>query len=75
MGEGALAGMPLQLAGTRQILEYMDWGDYGAMETFIKIGAIGKKMIRYQIRCTVKFHITLLQYLWTLAILDSLLSV
>lgn len=43
MGEGALAGMPLQLAGTRQILEYMDWGEYGAMETFIKIGAIGKK--------------------------------
>lgn len=41
MGEGALAGMPLQLAGTRQILEFMDWGDYGAMGTFINIGSIG----------------------------------
>jgi len=29
MGEVALAGMPLQLASTRKILEYMDWGDYG----------------------------------------------
>ncbi|KAL6221588.1 hypothetical protein ACLB2K_004984 [Fragaria x ananassa] len=45
MGEGALAGMPLQLAGTRQILEYMDWGEYGAMGTFIKIGAIGAKHV------------------------------
>ncbi|XP_061990793.1 adenylate kinase 5, chloroplastic [Rosa rugosa] len=45
MGEGALAGMPLQLAGTRQILEYMDWGEYGAMGTFIKIGAIGAKYV------------------------------
>lgn len=42
MGEGALAGMPLQLAGTRKILEFMDWGDYGAKDTFIKIGSIGK---------------------------------
>lgn len=42
MGEGALAGMPLQLAGTRKILEYMDWGDDGAMGTFINIGAIGE---------------------------------
>lgn len=41
MGEGALAGMPLQLAGSRKILEYMDWGDYGAMGTFINIGSIG----------------------------------
>lgn len=41
MGQGALAGMPLQLAGTRKILEFMDWGDYGAMDTFIKIGSIG----------------------------------
>lgn len=41
MGEGALAGMPLQLAGTRKILEYMDWGEYGAKDTFIKIGSIG----------------------------------
>nr|XP_017251632.1 PREDICTED: adenylate kinase 5, chloroplastic-like isoform X2 [Daucus carota subsp. sativus] len=43
MGEGALAGMPLQLAGTRKILEFMDWGEYGAMGTFISIGAIGVK--------------------------------
>nr|GMC58503.1 adenylate kinase 5, chloroplastic isoform X2 [Ipomoea batatas] len=41
MGEGALAGMPLQLAGSRTILEYMDWGDDGALGTFVKIGAIG----------------------------------
>jgi adenylate kinase len=33
--------MPLQLAGTRNILEFMDWGDYGAKGTFIKIGSIG----------------------------------
>ena len=43
MGEGALAGMPLQLAGTRKILEFMDWGDYDAMGTFINIGSIGTK--------------------------------
>lgn len=41
MGEGALAGMPLQLAGTRKILEFMDWGDDGAMGTFVNIGSIG----------------------------------
>lgn len=41
MGEGALAGMPLQLAGTRKILEFMDWGNYGAMGNFINIGSIG----------------------------------
>ena len=41
MGEGALAGMPLQLAGTRKILEFMDWGEYGALGTFIKIGSVG----------------------------------
>ncbi|PPD98259.1 hypothetical protein GOBAR_DD04686 [Gossypium barbadense] len=45
MGEGALAGMPLQLAGTRKILEFMDWGNYGAMGTFIKIGSIGAKEV------------------------------
>lgn len=44
MGEGALAGMPLQLAGTRKILEFMDWGDYGAKGTFINIGSIGIPM-------------------------------
>ncbi|PWA67287.1 adenylate kinase [Artemisia annua] len=45
MGEGALAGMPLQLAGTRQILEYMDWGSDGAMGNFITTGAIGTKEV------------------------------
>ena len=44
MGEGALAGMPLQLAGTRKILEFMDWGDYGAKGTFINIGSIGMQL-------------------------------
>ncbi|KAK8707237.1 hypothetical protein V6N13_058298 [Hibiscus sabdariffa] len=42
MGQGALAGMPLQLAATRKILEFMDWGNYGAMGTFINIGSIGE---------------------------------
>ena len=45
MGEGALAGMPLQLAGTRKILEFMDWGEYGAMGTFINIGSIGTQIV------------------------------
>ncbi|EXC11819.1 putative adenylate kinase 2 [Morus notabilis] len=48
MGEGALVGMPLQLAGTRAILEFMDWGDYGAIGTFIKIGSIGAKDVDEQ---------------------------
>lgn len=48
MGVGALAGMPLQLAGTRKILEFMDWGDYGAMGTFINIGSIGAKEVEEQ---------------------------
>ncbi|PIA28951.1 hypothetical protein AQUCO_06400014v1 [Aquilegia coerulea] len=48
MGEGALAGMPLQLAGTRKILEFMDWGDYGALGTFIAIGSIGSKEVDAQ---------------------------
>lgn len=48
MGEGALAGMPLQLAGTRKILDFMDWGDYGAKGTFINIGSIGEKEVDEQ---------------------------
>ncbi|XP_059637822.1 adenylate kinase 5, chloroplastic [Cornus florida] len=48
MGEGALVGMPLQLAGTRKILEFMDWGDYGAMGTFINIGSIGAEEVDEQ---------------------------
>ncbi|XP_020407241.1 probable adenylate kinase 5, chloroplastic isoform X3 [Zea mays] len=43
MGQGAFAGIPLQLAGTRKILEFMDWGDYGAKGTFINIGAVGAR--------------------------------
>lgn len=46
MGKGAQAGMPLQLAGTRQILEFMDWGDYGALENFVKIGSVGIELNR-----------------------------
>ncbi|XP_050237062.1 adenylate kinase 5, chloroplastic [Mercurialis annua] len=45
MGEGALSGMPLQLSGSRKILEFMDWGDYGALGTFIKIGSVGAKEV------------------------------
>ncbi|XP_057423517.1 adenylate kinase 5, chloroplastic [Lotus japonicus] len=48
MGQGALAGMPLQLAGTRKILEFMDWGDYGAKGTFINIGSIGAAEVEEQ---------------------------
>ncbi|KAI4344239.1 hypothetical protein L6164_011487 [Bauhinia variegata] len=48
MGEGALAGMPLQLAGTRKILEFMDWGDYGAKGNFINIGSIGGAEVEEQ---------------------------
>ncbi|XP_057487059.1 adenylate kinase 5, chloroplastic-like isoform X2 [Actinidia eriantha] len=48
MGEGALAGMPLQLAGSRKILEFMDWGDHGALGTFINIGSIGGKEVSEQ---------------------------
>lgn len=44
MGQGALAGMPLQLSGTRKILEFMDWGDYGALGTFVRIGSIGTRL-------------------------------
>lgn len=48
MGEGALAGMPLQLAGSQRILEFMDWGEYGAMGNFINIGSIGAKGVDKQ---------------------------
>ncbi|EFJ31312.1 hypothetical protein SELMODRAFT_169443 [Selaginella moellendorffii] len=40
MGEGIFRGMPLQLSGSRRMLEVMDWGDYGAKGTFVNIGAI-----------------------------------
>lgn len=40
MGVGIFAGMPLQLAGTRRMLENMDWGDAGE---FISIGGVGAK--------------------------------
>ncbi|KAL6839162.1 hypothetical protein ACP4OV_031053 [Aristida adscensionis] len=45
MGQGAFAGIPLQLAGTRKILEAMDWGDYGAKGTFINFGAVGASAV------------------------------
>ncbi|KAJ3693400.1 hypothetical protein LUZ60_008880 [Juncus effusus] len=45
MGEGSFAGIPMQLAGTRKILEYMDWGDDGALGDFINIGAIGAEEV------------------------------
>ncbi|KAK1323588.1 hypothetical protein QJS10_CPA02g01229 [Acorus calamus] len=48
MGEGALAGMPLQLAGCRKILEGMDWGSYDAKGIFINIGSIGAKEVEEQ---------------------------
>ncbi|KAK1288672.1 hypothetical protein QJS10_CPB19g00648 [Acorus calamus] len=48
MGEGALAGMPLQLAGCRKILEGMDWGSYDAKGIFINIGSIGAKEVDEQ---------------------------
>lgn len=41
MGEGIFAGVPLQIAGIRRLLEAMDWGEYGAKGTFVNIGAIG----------------------------------
>ncbi|XP_031479204.1 adenylate kinase 5, chloroplastic isoform X2 [Nymphaea colorata] len=48
MGEGALSGMPLQLAGSRRILEFMDWGEHGALGTFVNIGSIGAKDVNKQ---------------------------
>ena len=41
MGEGVFSGMPLQLAGTRKLLEIMDWGELESKENFISIGSIG----------------------------------
>eukprot|EP00249_Psilotum_nudum_P019732 c27393_g1_i1 orf=619-1320(-) len=41
MGEGIFSGMPLQLAGTRRMLEAMDWGEYEAKGNFIKLGSVG----------------------------------
>ena len=41
MGEGVFSGMPLQLAGTRQLLEIMDWGELETKGNFISIGSIG----------------------------------
>ncbi|MCO5584532.1 hypothetical protein L7F22_038460 [Adiantum nelumboides] len=41
MGAGIFAGMPLQLAGTRRMLEVMDWGEYESKGTFINVGSIG----------------------------------
>lgn len=43
MGAGIFAGMPLQLAGTRRMLENMDWGEAGE---FISIGGVGAKEVK-----------------------------
>ncbi|KAE8735432.1 putative adenylate kinase 5 [Hibiscus syriacus] len=40
-GTGCTCRNAPTLAGTRKILEFMDWGNYGAMGTFINIGSIG----------------------------------
>ncbi|KAL2652527.1 hypothetical protein R1flu_020655 [Riccia fluitans] len=45
MGEGIFAGIPLQLAGTRKILELMDWGA-DIKGTFINIGAVGAQEVK-----------------------------
>ena len=60
MREGALAGMPLQLVG--KILEYIDWGDYGAPGTFIKIGSVGiepnrKLCLIFDTACNLMHHL------------------
>lgn len=39
MGSGVFAGMPLALAGTRKILELMDWGE--ELNHRISLGAVG----------------------------------
>eukprot|EP00850_Spirogloea_muscicola_P014012 SM000098S25092 [mRNA] locus=s98:116199:121868:- [translate_table: standard] len=42
MGKGIFAGMPLQLAGARRMLDNMDWGEYGAKENnFVRTGSVG----------------------------------
>lgn len=45
MGEGIFSGMPLQLAGTRRLLEVMDWGEYEAKKNFINVGSIGANQV------------------------------
>ncbi|KAG0599230.1 hypothetical protein M758_12G137500 [Ceratodon purpureus] len=45
MGEGIFSGMPLALAGTRPMLERMDWGTYIDEGTFIRFGAVGAKEV------------------------------
>ncbi|XP_047254690.1 adenylate kinase 5, chloroplastic-like isoform X2 [Capsicum annuum] len=48
LGKGALAGMPLQLAESQKILEFMDWGDYDTLGTFVNSGSIGGKEVAGQ---------------------------
>lgn len=45
MGEGIFSGMPLQLAGTRRMLEVMDWGQYESKGNSINIGSIGSSEV------------------------------
>ncbi|GAQ80323.1 Adenylate kinase [Klebsormidium nitens] len=45
MGDGIFSGMPLALAGTRRIIESMDWGDEEDKANFIRFGAVGAKEV------------------------------
>lgn len=42
MGDGIFSGMPLALAGTRRLIEMMDWGNEEDKANFIRFGAVGK---------------------------------
>uniref|UniRef100_A0A2P2QCF9 Uncharacterized protein n=1 Tax=Rhizophora mucronata TaxID=61149 RepID=A0A2P2QCF9_RHIMU len=44
MDDHTLTVVPLQPAGSQKILEFMDWGDYGALGTFIHIGSTGTSL-------------------------------
>eukprot|EP00270_Netrium_digitus_P018851 TRINITY_DN7257_c0_g1_i2.p1 TRINITY_DN7257_c0_g1~~TRINITY_DN7257_c0_g1_i2.p1 ORF type:complete len:649 (-),score=216.76 TRINITY_DN7257_c0_g1_i2:222-2132(-) len=46
MGSGVFSGMPLQLAGTRRMLEVMDWTNESPNASSVRIGAIGEKEVQ-----------------------------
>ncbi|KAG0554970.1 hypothetical protein KC19_12G134200 [Ceratodon purpureus] len=70
MGEGIFSGMPLALAGTRPMLERMDWGTYIDEGTFIRFGAVG---LDYPEPCLITyFPLSFSAVIWTL-IEDSFL--
>ena len=59
MGEGIFSGIPLALAGTRRMLERMDWGSYIDEGTFIRFGAVG---LDYPLPCSKNgFHLSFLR--------------